>query len=241
MQTHFLTVVCTEETIQFHQKRGWPLLTVETESNCDFWSTYDKGHSLVCSLYNIFCTALAALVLYKIFSSPHTFSLYQSPSPNNLGTGADSRAGSPVFGPLCYTLTHKKQHSNTSFPAILHLLINTHNHIMMLRSLFCYCRPSPRSLPLVSCAFSLLHIHQKRQTRILAVESSTTSPSTEKTTDQRTASDWQRLLEGEAEVKAVNNYLQYMALESPSPFHWVGFTVLFISYGKVCISSAGME
>jgi hypothetical protein len=45
-----------------------------------------------------FCPASAALAspVQIIFFSSHTFSLYKSPSPSNLGTGAGSRAGSHV-------------------------------------------------------------------------------------------------------------------------------------------------
>ncbi len=78
-------------------ERGGPLLTVETEVNGVSKSTNEKGPSLV-GLLDSSCVPVQQIFAlpwllqsaqYKIlFSSPHTFSLYQTPSPRNLGRQA---------------------------------------------------------------------------------------------------------------------------------------------------------
>jgi hypothetical protein len=82
-------------------RKGWPLMTDETEVNGDSKSTNDRGPSLVgslglsCRRYKRFCSALAALVgpVQNIFSSPCAISMTLSHRP---ASWAGSRVGSPV-------------------------------------------------------------------------------------------------------------------------------------------------
>ncbi len=74
-------------------RESWPLLTVETETNEDLWSTNEGGPSwgwfvgLVVPVQEIFILLwLLWTAQYKnIFSSPYTIAIYVSPSPSNLG------------------------------------------------------------------------------------------------------------------------------------------------------------
>jgi hypothetical protein len=76
-------------------RKGWPMLTVETEVNGDSKSTNERGPSLVGS-FN-FCSALAALVgpvQNILFLAIHYFNSF-FPIAQQAGQ-AVSRAGSPV-------------------------------------------------------------------------------------------------------------------------------------------------
>jgi hypothetical protein len=130
-----------------------------------------------------FYPALAALIspVQKIiFLAAHFFTLLVSIAQQPGQAVVLGRLSLCLLAPLSHI--HSSTLKTTS-PLILHLLINTHNHIMMLRSPFCDFVPSPRSLPLVSDASSLPPIPSETSNmlRILAVESSTTSTSTKKT------------------------------------------------------------
>jgi hypothetical protein len=57
--------------------------------------------------------SLGSLVRLIVISSPHTFSFYLSPSPDNLGR--HSRAGSPVSVSLDLSLLHRSEFPRGSF------------------------------------------------------------------------------------------------------------------------------
>jgi hypothetical protein len=74
------------------ERVGWPLLTVETETNGDSKSTYERGPSLVGSLgslcrYKRFmsCLGCSGQPSTKCFSSPYISTLHLSPSRSKLG------------------------------------------------------------------------------------------------------------------------------------------------------------
>jgi hypothetical protein len=84
-------------------RKGWPLLTVETEAKGDSRSTYERVPSLVGSLHGhivllqeifVFLHWLFFSVQCRIyFSPPYTISLHFSRRP---ASWAGSRAASPV-------------------------------------------------------------------------------------------------------------------------------------------------
>jgi hypothetical protein len=104
---------------------------------------------------------LSCLILYKniIFLTAHFFTLLIPIAPQPISTGAES-----LWAFVLHSHTYRVAFQHPHHPNIFHLLINTHYHVIMLRSPFCDFVPSSRSLSLVSDTFSLLNIHQKRQT-----------------------------------------------------------------------------
>ncbi len=73
-------------------RERWPLLIVEVKVNGDSKSTNERGPSMVGSLglscqYKtfMFCLSSTTQPSTKYFSSPHTFSLYVSPDPQQPG------------------------------------------------------------------------------------------------------------------------------------------------------------
>ncbi len=123
-------------------RKGWPLVTIETEVNGDLKSTNKRGPSLAGSLGSS-CQYTRFLSCSGQPSTNYSFlhrTLFQSMCPHRPATWAGSRAGPPVsecVPPIVHTKPYNKSIkylSNTYFPSstsVQHLIETISPHILL--------------------------------------------------------------------------------------------------------------